>query len=137
MLTLFQGDEISIEQFFDLEKKVSYNLASLLHSINAVAKRMLSLPNLDISPFITKVSNAFLPPIVFELEEYGLPRMLSRQLQNRHIIDLEKEGVSINEILDDFREIGINRILEAAQLEEIDRFILSHFFDGITPATTL
>lgn len=137
LLTLFQGDEISIEQFFDLEKKVSYNLASLLHSINAVAKRMLSLPNLDISPFITKVSNAFLPPIVFELEEYGLPRMLSRQLQNRHIIDLEKEGVSINEILDDFREIGINRILEAAQLEEIDRFILSHFFDGITPATTL
>lgn len=112
-------------------------MASLLHSINAVAKRMLSLPNLDISPFITKVSNAFLPPIVFELEEYGLPRMLSRQLQNRHIIDLEKEGVSINEILDDFREIGINRILETAQLEEIDRFILSHFFDGITPATTL
>lgn len=136
LLDLFQNDEISIEHFFDLEKKVSFNLTSLLHNINAVAKRMLNLPNLDISPFITKVSNAFLPPIVFELEEYGLPRMLSRQLQNRHIIDLEKEGVSINEVLDEFREIGINRILETVELEEIDRFILSHFFDGITPATT-
>lgn len=132
MLKLLRMDDIAIEDYFRLEKLISFDFVSLLNSINAVAKRIPSV-DIDISPFIAKVSNAFLPSLVFELEEYGLPRMLSRKIQSSQVIDLEKEGVSINEILDEFRNVGKDRIIEVVQLSEMDRFILSHFFDGITP----
>ena len=125
-------DSITIDEYFELEKLISFDFVSLLNSINAITKRILDA-NIDISPFIAKVSNAFLPPLVFELEEYGLPRMLSRKIQSSQVIDLEKEGVSINEILYEFRNIGEDRIIKVARLSKVDRFILSHFFDGITP----
>lgn len=80
---------LSVEDYFDIEKLLSFNFVSLLHNINALAKRIID-PNIDISSFIVKVSNAFLPPLVFELEEYGLPRMMSRKIQASGIIDLER-----------------------------------------------
>ena len=132
MLKLLRMDNIATEDYFRLEKLISFDFVSLLNSINAVAKRIPSV-DIDISSFIAKVSNAFLPSLVFELEEYGLPRMLSRKIQSSQVIDLEKEGVSINEILDEFRNVGKDRIIEVVQLSEMDKFILSHFFDGITP----
>ena len=131
-LKRLEPDPITIDEYFELEKLVSFVFVSLLNSINAVAKRIPGI-DIDISPFIAKVSNAFLPSLVFELEEYGLPRMLSRKIQSSQVIDLEKEGVSINKILDEFRNIGEDRIIKVARLSEVDRFILSHFFDGITP----
>lgn len=96
---------LSVEDYFDIEKLLSFNFVSLLHNINALAKRIID-PNIDISSFIVKVSNAFLPPLVFELEEYGLPRMMSRKIQASGIIDLEREGGTINEIIKDFQDLG-------------------------------
>ena len=126
---------ITIDEYFELEKLISFDFVSLLNSINAVAKRIPGI-DIDISPFIAKVSNAFLPSLVFELEEYGLPRMLSRKIQSSQVINLEKEGVPINKILNEFRDIGEDRIIKVARLSEVDRFILSHFFDGITPVSS-
>ena len=108
---------------------------SLLRSINVISKRIL-LCDVDITPFITKVSNLFLPPLVFQLEEYGLQRMLSRKLHNSRVIDLERVDISINDILDEFLKVGMNRIIETVQLSAVDQFILSYFFEGITPLTT-
>ena len=59
---------LSVEDYFELEKILSFDFVSLLQSINAIAKRIID-PDIDISSFIVKVSNAFLPPLVFELEE--------------------------------------------------------------------
>ena len=125
------SDEISVEDYFEFEKLVSFNFVSLLRSINVISKRIL-LCDVDITPFITKVSNLFLPPLVFQLEEYGLPRMLSRKLHNSRVIDLERVDISINDVLDEFLKVGMNRIIETAQLSAVDQFILSYFFEGIT-----
>jgi len=124
-------DGIGIEKYFDLERMVSFDFISLLHNINALAKRVLP-SNVDISPFIARASNAFLPPLVFVLEEFGLPRMLSRKIQNTGILDLERTDISINEVLNEFKSIGEKKIIEIADLPEIDQFVLSNFFEGIT-----
>ena len=123
------SDEISVEDYFEFEKLVSFNFVSLLRSINVISKRIL-LCDVDITPFITKVSNLFLPTLVFQLEEYGLPRMLSRKLHNSRVIDLERVDISINDVLDEFLKVGMNRIIETAQLSAVDQFILSYFLRG-------
>lgn len=126
---------INIDEFFELEKLVSFDFSSLLCSINVISKCILHQV-VDISPFITKVSNAFLPTLVFQLEEYGLPRMLSRKIQLANVIDLENNDLSVNEIIKRFQKIGIDNIATAAKFSEVDRFILTHFFDGILPIST-
>lgn len=69
-----------------------------------ISKRIL-LCDVDITPFITKVLNLFLPPLVSQLEEYGLPRMLSRKLHNSRVIDLERVDISINDVLEEFLKV--------------------------------
>ena len=66
------------------------------------------------------------------LEEYGLPRMLSRKIQDSGIINLEGKDTSINQILSNFNSIGKERITSQLHLSEAEEFILSHFFEGIT-----
>ncbi len=127
---------LSVEDYFDIEKILSFNFVSLLHNVNVLAKRIIG-SDIDISSFIVKVSNAFLPPLVFELEEYGLPRMMSRKIQASGIIDLEREGGTINEIIEEFQDLGPEQIVNACHFSsEIEQFILYHFFDGITPSST-
>lgn len=126
---------LSVENYFDIEKLLSFNFVSLLHNVNVLAKRIIGF-NIDISSFMVKVSNAFLPPLVFELEEYGLPRMMSRKIQASGIIDLEREGGTINEIIEEFQDLGPEQIMNACHFSsEIEQFILYHFFDGITPSS--
>lgn len=103
---------LSVENYFDIEKLLSFNFVSLLHNVNVLAKRIIG-SDIDISSFIVKVSNAFLPPLVFELEEYGLPRMMSRKIQASGIIDLVREGGTINEIIEEFQDLGAEQIMNA------------------------
>ena len=131
ILNRLSSDSITIENYFELEKIISFDFVSLLHSINVLAKRVLHA-DADITPFITRASNAFLPPNVFVLEEYGLPRMLSRKIQDSGIINLEGKDTSINQILSNFNSIGKERIMSQLHLSEAEEFILSHFFEGIT-----
>ena len=58
--------------------------------------------------------------------------MLSRKIQNTGILDLERTDISINEVLNEFKSIGEKKIIEIADLPEIDQFVLSNFFEGIT-----
>ena len=58
--------------------------------------------------------------------------MLSRKIQNTGILDLERNDISIDEVLDEFKLIGEKKIIEIADLSEVDQFILSNFFEGIT-----
>ena len=88
--------------------------------------------HVDISPFIARLSKAFLPSCVLELEEYGLPRMLSKQIHSARLIDFEDETLTLHRALDVLNEkrSEITTTLEA--LDPFDRYVLDYFFEGIS-----
>ena len=68
---------IGLDTFFRLERNVSFKLSSLISDVNILQKAILK-SDFDLSPFISKLSSVFLPTVVYQLEEYGLPRMITR-----------------------------------------------------------
>lgn len=80
--------DISYEDLFSAERYLSYNLCSTLSMINLL-KKSYNPTSPDISLFIGKAANAFLPKLVYQLEEYGMPRMISRKIQDSGLINLE------------------------------------------------
>lgn len=124
---------IGIDEFFDLERKASFNFSSLLNEVNVIQKELYPEKNIDISPFIVKVSHAFLPPNVYKLEEYGLPRMISKKIHLAGVIELENEENSIHDVINNFNDIGLNKLIESiSTLDDFDKYILKHFYEGIT-----
>lgn len=124
--------DISIDDFFGLERSVSYKLSALLNDVNTILKRTLKDATVDISPFIFKISHAFLPSAVYQLEEYGLPRMISRKLQDAQVMDFEQKGADLHGIIKSFLNISLQDIVfKAPTLDKFDIFILSYFYDGI------
>ena len=123
--------EVGIDLFFDYERRVAYDLANMLGQVNSIM-RYIRPKSKDISPFIFKASHAFLPKLVYELEEYGLPRMLSRKIQDKGILNLEQEDKSVNEILAEFKGIGCDRLSVMLELSKFEEYILTYFYQGIT-----
>lgn len=124
---------ISIDDFFKLERILTYNLASLLNDINTLQNKLIPEYKIDISPFIFKISYAFLPPIVFQLEEYGLPRMISKKIQNSQLIDLTNKELDLYSTIDLLNTIGLEKIIGSVHsLHPFDEYILKYFFDGIS-----
>lgn len=127
--------DIGVDKFFDLERKASYKLPALLNEINRIQQELYPERKVDISSFIAKVSHAFLPANVFILEEYGLPRMISKKIHDSGFIDLEDTEVSIHEVIDSFNNIGVYAISNCSpQLDRFDKYIIEHFYDGISHA---
>ena len=125
------NDDITLNQFFELEKVVTYDLSSLLNDINVLQKEILAT-NYDISPFIAKISHAFLPPIVYRLEEYGLPRMIAKKIQQSKVLDFEKYDLDLHGIIEQFNNIKYDGIVDNVDnLNEFDKYIIKYFFDGI------
>jgi len=124
--------KISYNDMFAFERYMSFNLSSTLSLINKI--RQTIYPNsVDISNFIHRISNCFLPKLVYELEEYGLPRMISRKIQVSGLIDLEDEDKEINTLIKEFLNIGENQLLAGLQqLHPFDKYILDYFYDGIS-----
>ncbi|WP_029857895.1 DEAD/DEAH box helicase [Vibrio parahaemolyticus] len=123
--------DIGIEQFFELEKLATFKLASLLNDVNVLQKNILS-ESIDIAPFISKISNAFLPPLVYQLEEYGLPRMLSRKIHQLGVINLERD-IEIHDVLEEFTCMSIEHTVRLnASFNSFDRYIFDYFMEGIT-----
>jgi hypothetical protein len=132
MLPFLQGNGVTIEKFFDMEREVSFKVATMLKDVNLLHNHLFS-NKVDISPFISKVSYAFLPKLVYELEEYGLPRMVSKKIQNAGIIDLENQNTSIHKAIYQFNQIGLNGIKNRIgnNLHPFEAYILDYFYDGI------
>ena len=86
--------DISYEDLFSAERYLSYNLCSTLSVIN-ILKKSFDPTSPDISLFIGRAANAFLPKLVYQLEGYGLPRMISRKIQDSGLINLEDDSVEI------------------------------------------
>jgi hypothetical protein len=125
--------DISIDQFFKLERNVVFKFSALLSDVNTIQSKVLRGKNYDVSSFAARLSFAFLPPIVFQLEEYGLPRMLSRELHRAKVIDFENPALSLHMALDILRSIGPGRIKDTVPaLDGFDYFLLDYFFEGIS-----
>lgn len=106
-------------------------MSALLGDINAIQKHIFKNYT-DISPFISKISHAFLPKLVYELEEYGLPRMISKKIHKAGLINLEQQDISVNDIISNFNHIGINGLINRLELHPFERYILDYFYDGIS-----
>lgn len=127
-LQLLKKYKITVNEYFDLEKKVTFNLATLIHDINNLVKIIISSMKCDISAFASRLSFAFLNPNIFYLEEYGLPRMISKKIENANLISFE--GKQLSTVLSDFIRMR-KHIYELETLEKFDRQILNWFYEGI------
>lgn len=132
MLRQLSSSGIDIEGFFQLERTITFKLSAFLSDINELHKTIIN-PSVDIGVFIGKVSHAFLPPAVHNLEEYGLPRMISRKLHNARFIDFSSPDLDLRSALHVFHQNGLEAALRVETLTAFDRYILRFFFQGITP----
>lgn len=132
---LYKLDEydIGVDDFFKLERNATYKFAALANDVNTIQKEILRGVNDDISPFISKISHAFLPSVVYQLEEYGLPRMISKKIQAANIINFNANILTLHQTVDVFKKIGIRYIFETIKdLDSFDRYILKYFYEGIS-----
>lgn len=130
LLKALEKYDIGIDDFFQLEKNVTFKLSSLLKDVNTLQKEILPHKNYDISKFINWTSSAFLPTVIYQLEEYGLPRTISKRIHKQKVIDLIND-TNIHKAINDFNAIGLDRIVEKLDLDEFDIYILKYFYDGI------
>ena len=123
---------IGYEDMFAFERAISFNLSSLLAVINII--KMDVYPDApDISSFVHRTRCAFLPKLVYQLEEYGLPRMISRKIQNAGVINLEDDGREIGDVIGEFNRIGRKSLVEAiSPLHPFDNYIIKYFYEGIS-----
>ena len=124
--------DISLDNLFELERNTTFKMATLLGDVGAIYNKMYPAQSVDLSPAVSRFSNAFLPTVVYQLEEYGLPRMISRKIQNAGILDLENPEDDIHDVIERFQVIGIDQLCnEVKGLDEFDQYVLKYFFDGI------
>lgn len=132
LLKELEDYDVGIDEFFKLERNVTYKFSALLQDLNILQKRILKNKSYDITRFIKLCSQAFLPKVVFQLEEYGLPRMISKKIQISKVIDFYQDDLTIHRAVEMLNEIGIKIIIDrTVNLDEFDKYILEYFFDGI------
>lgn len=124
-------DGIDIEEFFKLERTVTFKLAALLGDTNELHKIIVN-PSVDISGFVGRVGRAFLPSAVYHLEEYGLPRMIAKKIHRSGLINFEDPEIDLLEALNRFKYLGIDSILAIKTLGSFDRYVIRFFYHGIT-----
>jgi hypothetical protein len=123
---------INIDEFFKLERTITFKLSALLSDTNELHKIIIN-PSVDISAFVGRMRRAFLPSAVYHLEEYGLPRMISKKIHAAGVINFEDPNMDLLRALDVFKELGSDAVLAIRSLDTFDRFVVKFFFDGITP----
>lgn len=132
MLRELYQSNIDVELFFQLERNATFKFAALMHDVNILHKNIVA-QDVDISPFVSRLSHAFLPSVVYQLEEYGLPRMISRKLYESGVVDLTKSDLTLHLAIEQLNKIGISKVKsECKSLDDFDKYILDYFFEGIT-----
>lgn len=124
--------DIDIDTFFKLERNTTFKLAALLGDVQTIYNRINKDNPIELAPAIARFSYAFLPRVVHQLEEYGLPRMISRKICRSGLADLEAMQ-DIDEAVSAFKDLGLDLILELVpDLDPFDTYILRFFFDGLS-----
>lgn len=132
LLKELEDYDVGIDDFFKLERNVTYKFSALLQDLNSLQKRILKTKGYDITRFMTLCSQAFLPKVVFQLEEYGLPRMISKKIHESEVINFFDTELTIHSAISQFNEIGKEATIEQTKyLDNFDKYILDYFFDGI------
>ncbi|WP_081062888.1 DEAD/DEAH box helicase [Burkholderia vietnamiensis] len=125
------GIDVGIDDFFKLERAVTHHMASLVSDVGTLYKKIVK-SGVDLSPFHSKISFAFLPPTVYQLEEYGLPRMISRKIHQSGIVDLVGVDCNLHRCIEIFLRLGSNSIKSGVRgLSGFDEYVIDYFFDGI------
>ncbi|KGO99428.1 DEAD/DEAH box helicase [Novilysobacter defluvii] len=130
LLEELAGLDIDLDLFFKLERNVSYKLAALVGDVNTLQQAVNPGRHVDVSAFVVRAAHAFLPPTVFELEEYGLPRMISRKLQDAGVVDFEAADCRLSSAI---QEIVDQRSLVREILEGFECYIFDYFLSGVMP----
>jgi hypothetical protein len=130
MLVALAPHGIGVEQFFKLERTVTYKLSSLLGDINSLHQRIVPGRGFDISPFVFRLAHSFLPPVVYQLEELGLPRMLSRKISKAGIVNFNIDGLTLAQAIDALK-LERGRIDNSVLLNSFERYLLDFFFEGV------
>lgn len=124
--------DIGIDDFFKLEKNTTFKLSALLSDVNTIYNKVHKDNQIDLSLAIGKMSHAFLPSVVYQLEEYGMPRMISKKIHRSGIINMEDSENNIHDIILVFEKIGIKELIyKVNTFEDFEIFVLNHFYDGI------
>lgn len=132
LLDELDGLDIHIDDFFQLERTVSYQMSSLIADIEILYNRISGQKKINLSPSISNFSNSFLPPLVCHLEEHGLPRMISRKIQNSGLFNFERQDIEVNEALRELTQIGAEGLAATCkEIDDFDKYILDYFFEGI------
>ena len=123
---------LSINDFFQYERKMAFSIPPLIQDIQEVYNLIYkSKENIDLSSFHTKVSYAFLPKNIYLLEEYGLPRMVSKKISETGLINLYDNEIEINDTIENLKKIGFHRLANYNTFSDFDKYILEYFFDGV------
>lgn len=121
-----------IENYFRIEDIISFEIYNLFSDINILQKSILLDKALDLSKFVQNLQNVFLPPHVYTLEEFGLPRMLSKTIDKFNIIKFDfNDNGDINKILKEFKK-NKDKIKGLFDENSFDYYILKYFYDGIS-----
>lgn len=133
MLDLLKPFGIDIDSFFKIEREVSFKLSSLVSDLNLLQSFILDNGVCDVSKFSNQCAYVFLPKVVFQLEEYGLPRMISRKIQNSGLFDFERVGLSLDDAISFFNSYGRDRLIDSIQnINGFELYIIDYFYDGIS-----
>lgn len=129
--TALDSSDLGIDEFFELERWVTFQLASLFNDISTIIDALNMDRSLDCRHFAAQCSTAFLPSNVHRLEEYGLPRMLAREIHLSGTVDLVADR-PIEDLLDEMRQLPQGALLGSLKNPDLfDRYFLDHFLEGI------
>ncbi|MBZ7961022.1 DEAD/DEAH box helicase [Campylobacter molothri] len=132
---LIKDMRIDLDNFFKFENHVTFKVASIFSDINTLQKILYPEKEIDISSFVTKLSNAFLPSVVYTLEEFGLPRIISKKLHQCKFIDFENKDLTLEQTLYKFKEHKaddiVNILKENNLYHDFEDYILNYFYDGL------
>lgn len=127
---------INLDLYFELENHMTFKVASIFSDLNELQKIMYKNKNFDLTPFITRLSNAFLPSCVFTLEEFGLPRFISKKLHECEFINFENNDLKLQEVLKKFKSSSVEDIIKLLQdkdkFDNFDEYIIRYFYEGLT-----
>ena len=131
LLDQLSEQDVTIEEFFKMERNATYKLTALLNDVNVIQMEIVPEHKIDISPFIARLSKAFLPSCVIELEEYGLPRMLAKKIHASGLVNFENEKLDLHSAIELLRAMQPEILGKVKELDSFDRYVLDYFFDGI------
>lgn len=123
--------DVTIDEFFKMERNATFKLSALLNDVNVIQKKISPQSKVDIGPFISKLSRAFLPSCVMELEEYGLPRMLAKRIQKVGVIDFEDDQLQLHMAIDLLIQRKGDLLKGLGEMTRFESYVLEHFYDGI------